>query len=561
MVTTEKQSVCTVPQSRHDIEAWLQHLQADGAEIDVIRHACAWLEDIHCHCRSTPTPWPLNSAFSVANILADLRLDHESITAALLYKLTQDEPTLLPTIAAEFGERIASLVSGLAQMSILTSTLGAPNGRKTPQVESVRKMLLAMAQDARVVIIKLAERLDDVRTLHALPRDGQARLAQETIDIFAPLANRLGIWQVKWELEDLAFRCLEPSAYKDLAHRLAERRVDRERYLKRFLERLQAELSSAHIQASVTGRPKHIFGIWRKMQRTGQGFHEIYDQRAVRILVDEVSQCYGALGVVHALWAYLPDQFDDYIATPKANGYRSIHTAVIGPEDKVIEIQIRTHEMHQQAELGIAAHWRYKDRTPDDPSFDVKIAWLRQLLAWKAEITDGTKWLEQFNSDIFQDRVYVLTPQNKVLDLPQGATPLDFAYHIHTEIGHRCRGAKVNGRIVPLSYRLNTGEQVEILTVKENNPSRDWINPHLGYIKTRKARSKIQQWFRQLDYERNVADGRSNLERELKRLGYTGVSQDKLAHQFNYRRTDDLLAAIGRGDIRPRKISHAARPS
>jgi GTP pyrophosphokinase len=444
-------------------------------------------------------------------------------------------------------------------MSALPNALASVNAQEPLQIEGGRKMLLAMAQDARVVIIKLAERLHELRTLHTLPLETQLLLAGETINIFAPLANRLGIWQMKWELEDLAFRCLEPGAYKDLARRLAERRVDREDYIKNLVKRLRTELRHAGIDAKISGRPKHLFGIWRKMKRTGQDFHQIHDQRAVRVLVDEVSHCYAALSIVHALWPYIPEQFDDYIAAPKANGYRSIHTAVIGPEEKVVEVQIRTHEMHRQAELGIAAHWRYKDNTPADPSFDRKIAWLRQLLEWKAEIIDRSDWLGQFKSGIFRDRVYVLTPRGKVLDLPQGATPLDFAYHIHTEVGHRCRGAKVNGRIVPLSYRLNTGEQVEVLTVKKSRPSRDWINPHLGYVRTRKARSKVQQWFRQLDYHRNIADGRTSLERELKRFGYAGVSQDRLAQRLHYKRTDHLLAAIGRGEIKPPRIINAVQ--
>ena len=559
MVTTEKQSPSAILQPRHDIDAWLQRLAADGTEIDAIRRACAWLEDVHQRQSPKRTPSYWEAAFSVANILVDLRLDHESIAAALVYKMAQSTPALLPEIEVGFGARLATLVKGLTQMNALTGTLGSTSAQKAPQVEGVRKMLLAMAQDARVVVIKLAERLHELRTLHILPLEAQQRLARETLDIFAPLANRLGIWKMKWELEDLSFRRLEPRAYKDLAVRLAERRIDRERYIERFMERLQLELKHAGIDAKITGRPKHIFGIWRKMKRTGQDFHEIYDKRAVRILVGEISHCYAALSVVYSLWPYLPDQFDDYIATPKENNYRSIHTAVIGPEKKVIEVQIRTHEMHQQAELGIAAHWRYKDKIPEDPSFDLKIAWLRQLLEWKAEVIDNNEWLDQVKSDIFQDRVYILTPRGKVLDLPQGATPLDFAYHIHTEIGHQCRGAKVNGRIVPLSYRLNTGEQVEILTVKKGRPSRDWINPHLGYLKTRKARSKVRQWFRQRDYGRNVADGRISLERELKRLGYAAVGQDKLAQRLNYKRTDDLLAAIGRGDIKPSKIINAVQ--
>lgn len=554
MVTTEKQFPSAVLLPRQDVEAWLRCVAPRGTDMDMVQRASSWLKSIHrCH-DSALSLSHLDTAFGVVSILAGLRLDHESIAAALMYKAAQRVPRLLPEVEALFGERIAALVRGLVQMNALPGILDSDHAHPTPQVEGVRKMLLAMAEDPRVVIIKLAERLHVVRTLHTLPLATQQRFARETISIFAPLANRLGIWQMKWELEDLAFRCLEPSTYRDLAVRLAERRIDRERYIQRFIDRLEAELRRAGIDAQITGRPKHIFGIWRKMKRTGQDFDQIHDKRAVRILVDEVSQCYAALGVVQALWRYLPNQFDDYITTPKANSYRSIHTAVIGPENKVVEVQIRTHEMHQQAELGIAAHWRYKDRAPEDPSFDQKIAWLRQLLEWKAEVLENSDWLAQFKSDVFQDRVYVLTPKGKVVDLPRGATPLDFAYHIHTEVGHRCRGAKVNGRIVPLSHCLKTGEQVEVLNVNNARPSRDWVNPHLGYLKTRKARSKVQQWFRQLDYGRNVADGRTILERELKRLGYVAISQEKLAQRFNYKRADDLLAALGRGDIKPPRI-------
>lgn len=559
MVTVEQRSLRSVPQPRLDIEAWLQNLAQDGVDIEIIRRACSWLEDIHQRRSQEALSLPsLDPAFLVANILAGFHLDQENIAAALMYETAHKFPSLLPEIETHFGKRIATLVKGMTQMSTLSGTLGSTGVQSAPQVEGVRKMLLAMAQDARVVVIKLAERLYNLRALHTLPQEIQQRLARETLDIFAPLANRLGIWQMKWELEDRAFRCLEPHAYQDLAGRLAERRIDRERYIERFVERLKIELKRARIDAEISGRPKHIYGIWRKMQRTGQDFHAIYDQRAVRILVDEVSQCYGALGVVQALWAYLPDQFDDYIATPKANNYRSIHTAVIGPEEKIVEIQIRTHEMHQQAELGMASHWRYKDKTPQDPSFDLKVAWLRQLLDWKAEVLDASIALDQPQSAQFQERVYVLTPKGHVLDLPQGATPLDFAYHIHTEVGHRCRGAKVNGRMVPLSYCLQSGDQVEVLAVKKGRPSRDWLNPRLGYLKTGKARAKVQQWFRQLDYDRNVADGRTYLERELKRLGCV-VSHDKLAQRLRYKRTDDLLAALGRGDIKPQKISHAVQ--
>lgn len=557
MVTTEKQSPPTVLLVPSDVEGWLRHLPFDRAELAIIQHVGSWLDNLQRHQSATIQLSTLDPAFAVTNILAKLHLDDESIAAALLYKLAEGSPALLTEIEAGLGERIATLVKGLTQMSALSGVLISKTTPEPPQVERVRKMLLAMAEDPRIVVIKLAERLHDLKTLHTRSHAAQQRLARETLDIIAPLANRLGVWQLKWELEDLSFRCLEPKAYRDLARRLAERRIDRERYIERFKGTLQTELKRAGIDAKITGRPKHLLSIWRKMERTGQPFDQIHDKHAVRILVDKVADCYGALGTVHGLWPYLPEQFDDYIVTPKANNYRSIHTAVIGPEEKIIEIQIRTHDMHQQAELGIAAHWRYKDKTREDLSFDRKIAWLRQLLEWKAEVIDGSDWLDPVKSEIFRDRVYVLTPRGKILDLPRRATALDFAYHIHTEIGHRCRGAKVNGHIVPLSYPLKSGEQVEVLTVKRGGPSRDWINPHLGYLKTRKARSKVQQWFRKLDHDRNVADGRISLDRELKRLGYARISQERLAQRLRYKRTDDLLAAIGRGDIKPLRITGA----
>ncbi len=559
MATTEKQSLSPAPAARLNSEAWVQQLPADSAAAAIIHRVGSWLENVQRLQEATLDVRGLDPAVAAINILAELYADHESIAAALLYKLAQRSPALVTEIEASLGERIATLVKGLTQMDALSGTLISPTMQEPVQAESVRKMLLAMAEDPRIVVIKLAERLHDLRTLHTWPQAARRPLARETIDIFAPLANRLGIWQMKWELEDLSFRCLEPRAYRDLEHRLAERRIDRERYLERFIDLLKMELKRAGIDAKITGRPKHLFGIWRKMKRTGQDFDHIYDKHAVRILVDQVPHCYAALGTVHGLWSYLPDQFDDYIVAPKANSYRSIHTAVIGPEEKVVEVQIRTHEMHQRAELGIAAHWRYKDQAPQDTSFDRKIAWLRQLLEWKAKVIDSSERLESGQPEIFRDRVYVLTPKGKILDLPQHATPLDFAYHIHTEVGHRCRGAKVNRRIVPLSYALNSCDQVEILTVKNGGPSRDWINPHLGYLKTNKAHSKIQQWFRQLDYNRNVADGRTSLDRELKRLGSAGISRDRLAQHLKYRRTDDLLAAIGRGDIKPPRISGAVR--
>jgi GTP pyrophosphokinase len=464
-------------------------------------------------------------------------------------------------IRAGFGGTIARLVDGVTKMKLIRTYKSLPDTDKQEraQAENLRKMLLAMAEDVRVVLIKLADRIHNMRTLAALPPDKQRRIAKETLDIYAPLANRLGIWQLKWELEDLALRYLDPELYKRVAVMLDERRIDREHYLARFVEQLDTELKRIGLNAEVTGRPKHIYSIWRKMERKKIGYHQIYDLRAVRILVDSIPDCYKALGVVHGLWQYIPGEFDDYIATPKENNYQSIHTAVIGPEGKTVEVQIRTREMHERNELGVAAHWRYKEGMKDAGSLDRKVAWLRQLLEWKDEVADAGDFVERFRTEMFEDRIYVFTPKGKVVDLPRGATPLDFAYHIHTEVGHRCRGAKVNGRMVQLTTPLETGQQVEIVTVKEAMPSRDWLNPHLGYLRTSRARAKVQHWFRQQDHDKKILAGRAILERELKRLGLINVSQEKLAAALDYPHPDDLFIAVAHGDIKTARYLQTAQ--
>jgi GTP pyrophosphokinase len=364
----------------------------------------------------------------------------------------------------------------------------------------------------------------------------------------------LGIWQIKWELEDLAFRYAEPELYKQIAKMVDERRINRETYVTNVAENLKKELQNVGIKAKVTGRPKHIYSIWRKMRRKGVDFDQIYDVRAARVLVDSEADCYACLGIVHTLWRPIPGEFDDYIAAPKDNLYQSLHTAVIGPDGKTIEVQIRTYKMHQNAELGVAAHWRYKEGTKSDSSFDAKVNWLRSLMEWKEDVVDAKEFVDQVKAEVFQERVHVLTPQGDVIELPFGATPIDFAYYIHTEVGHRCRGAKVNGRIVPLSYQLQNGEQVEVLTAKRGGPSRDWINPHLGYLKTSRARSKVRHWFKYQNYEENVSQGRLILERELRRLGLSEINFEKLMREFHFNKVDDFLAAIGRNDISTSQI-------
>ena len=558
-VVTQDNELAGRPARSYD--AWLEALARErpAEEVDLIARACALAREAHRgQTRASGEPYFLHS-LAVATILAALHMDHETIAAAILHDVVEDTEVNLQQIEADFGPGVARLVDGVTKMDqIQEFPVGSEKSKhERVRAESLRKMLLAMAEDVRVVLIKLADRLHNMRTLSSLAEQKQKRIARETMDIFAPLANRLGIWQIKWELEDLSFRYLEPQTYRHIASMLAERRVDRERYIEQFVSTLNAELEQAHIDAVVSGRPKHIYGIWKKMRRKGKDFHEIYDVRAVRVLVNEIRDCYAALGVIHTLWQYIPGEFDDYIATPKENNYRSIHTAVIGPDGKIVEVQIRTQDMHRLSEYGIASHWRYKEGVRPEGSFDEKISWLRQLLEWKEEVAEASDFVDQFKSEVFADRVYVFTPRGNVMDLPRGATPLDFAYHIHTDVGHHCRGAKVDGRMVPLTYALKTGEQVEVLTVKTGGPSRDWLNPHLGYLATSRARSKVQHWFRQQDYDNTVASGRAGLERELKRLGFTDVNHEQLAGRLGFDKVDGFYAALGRGEVKTARILSA----
>lgn len=484
---------------------------------------------------------------AVADLLADLRVDHEVVTAALLHEPVATGRIKETAVREQFGAGVAQLVDGIVKLDAI-GELHQSSQHAGRQLESLRKMLLAMAQDVRVVLIKLAMRLHALRQLSRAPADEQQRIAQETLDIFTPLANRLGIGRLKWEMEDLALRYLDPVTYKQIAVALDERRTDRERYIARVMEELRGYLRQAGIHAEVGGRVKHIYSIWRKMQRKRLAFERIFDVRAVRVMVDTVNDCYAALGVVHAHWNHVHREFDDYIAHPKPNGYQSLHTAVVGPEGRTVEVQIRTTAMHQYAELGVAAHWRYKEGdAKSGNATHQQIAWLRQMLEYREDEADEGDLLERFKAEAFQDRVYAITPKGTIVELAQGATPLDFAYHVHTEVGHRCRGAKVNGRIVPLTYELKNGEQVEVLTAKVGNPSRDWLSPHLGYVRTNRARAKIRQWFIQQDQDKSIAAGRAALEREFQRLGIRHLKLEKVAEKLNFARTDDLFAALGHG--------------
>ena len=528
-------------------------------EKQILETAADWANTAHRdQQRASGEPY-YSHVLAVAEILRALNLDYETLSAAMLHDVVEDTEITLDDVRSEFGPVIAHLVDGVTKMERIGEfqQLEQEGSRGHAQAESLRKLLLAMADDVRVVLIKLADRLHNMRTLQHLSAARQRRIAQETLDIYAPLANRLGIWQIKWELEDLSLRYIEPAAYQQLAEQLAEKREDRERYINNVIDVLDGELKKAGIKAVITGRPKHINSIWRKMQRKQVDFDQIFDMRAVRILVKEEKDCYAALGIVHGLWRHIPREFDDYIANPKKNLYRSLHTAVVGPDGHSLEIQIRTEEMHQHAELGVAAHWRYKEGGGADTGYEEKIAWLRQVLEWKDEEDSAVDFVDRFKSEAFHDRVYVLTPQGRIIDLPQGATPLDFAYAVHTEVGHRCRGAKVNGRIVQLTYPLQNGEQVEVLTTRQGEPSRDWLNTHLGYLKTSRAKSRVRSWFKHQDYEHNVTAGRSLLDRELHRLGVTDLPLEKLANRFQFKQVDELLEAVGHGDITSGHLANA----
>jgi len=504
-------------------------------------------------------------AVGTARNVAELRLDADARAAGLLFAVPAYLPAAEEALTESFGTAVASLVMGISRLNALrVITRTAAQGKDSQsQAEVLRKMLLAMVGDIRVVLLRLASRTQTLRWLARAPDAERAQLARETLDIYAPLANRLGVWQLKWELEDLAFRYLEPELYKRIAGLLEGRRSERERFVEQAIAELADELARAGIRAEISGRPKHLYSIYTKMRAKSLDFSQIHDVSGLRVLVDEAKDCYTVLGVVHNLWAPIPREFDDYISRPKANLYRSLHTAVIGPQGKALEVQIRTLEMHRDAELGVAAHWRYKEgakrATGKGDPFDEKIAWLRQMLAWRDEIVDASDWIEQSKHAVLDDTVYVLTPQGRVIDLPQGATPVDFAYALHSDVGHRCRGAKVNGAIVPLDYRLKNAEAVEIITARTGGPSRDWLNPALGYIKSSRARNKVRQWFNSREVASVVAAGRAAVERELQREGKRAASLEELAKTLGFDGPEELFAAVGREEIGSRQLQVALR--
>jgi len=487
----------------------------------------------------------------VAGILMDFHIDLKTLLAAILSdpRLANIEPK--PDIAKMFGTTVATLVKDVNWLNKLT--VYTPEMASEPnQAETLRRMLLSMTQDVRAVLIKLAYRVQRLRNLAKESYEVRRFIAQETLDIYAPIANRLGIHQLKWELEDMAFRYLEPQAYRRIAQSLSDNRAQRENCINEFIALLQKTLADENIKAEIYGRPKHILSIWKKMQRKQLGIDELYDLLAVRVIVDNLTNCYAVLGLVHSRWQTIPKEFDDYIANPKENGYQSLHTVILDEKGNRIEVQIRTREMHNFAELGVAAHWSYKEGGKHNAAIEKSIASLRKLLEDK---DSAENLMEDFRSDLFYDRVYVLTPTGKLVDLIKGSTPLDFAYAIHSEIGHRCRGAKVNGRIVPLTYALKSGEQVEILTVKDGGPNHNWLDPHLGYLKSSRAINKVKSWFKNQQQAQNIATGKSVLDKETQRLGLKGVNLAELAKHFKLPDTDKLLEAIGRSDISSRQLA------
>ena len=512
----------------------------------------------HGQVRKSSDPY-IEHPLQTALILAELQLDASTLASALLHDVPENCDIPVSQLEARFGPEVSKLVDGVTRLGKISWRAPGEALARQQQAENLRKMLVAMAEDLPVVFIKLADRLHNMRTLDALSLEMQRSIAQETLEIYAPLAHRLGIWELKWQLEDLSFRYLQPEKYHQIARLIAARRDQRESFIAQIIQIIEEEFERVGLRAEISGRPKHIYSIYQKMQRyeaLGKDFDDIYDLLALRILVGSVSDCYSALGVIHSLWHPLPGEFDDFIANPKANGYQALHTAVMYMGTMPLEVQIRTRDMHSFDEYGVAAHWRYKEGEEKDIHFEERIAWLRQLIDWHRELSGAEEFLESVKTDIFIDQVFVYTPKGEIKDLPKGSTSLDFAYRVHTELGHRCIGAKVNGKLVPLNYQLNNGDVVEIVSSKgDKGPSRDWLNPHLGYIKTSHAREKIRQWFRRQERAENIERGRALLEKEMRHLGIKPSEREELAKLFEYDSLDDFLAAIGYGGISTHQIA------
>lgn len=563
------------PPTIQKLMAKLTYLGPD--ERILVRRAYDVAEQLHRGQKRSSGEDYITHPLAVADILADLHSDAETLSAGLLHDVVEDCDYSPQQLEEQFGPVIARMVLGVTKLSKQTRAELEPTDshgrseweagsktrtmaptRQSEWAENMRQLFMSSVEHPLILVIKLADRLHNMRTLDGHKNEEKRRrIAQETMDIFAPVANRLGMWQIKWELEDLAFRYLQPDTYQQLKEQINQRRRTRERFVKRVEKQLEEDLAQAGIKAEVSGRPKHIYSIWRKMQRKGIPFEMVYDIHGFRVIVESVAECYTVLGLVHKRWKPIPGEFDDYIARPKENGYQSLHTAVVGPGGVHMEVQIRTREMHQLAEQGVAAHWQYKEGGKRDSEFANKVAWLRALINYEEEAPSATELMEDMQEELFSDRVYVFTPAGDLLSLPTGSTPIDFAYYIHTEVGHRCRGARVNGKLMRLDYQLKNRDQVEIITAKQGGPSRDWLNKNLGFVKTRRARSKIKAWFRRQDRDLNVNAGRQALDRLLKQLNLRSVSFEEVARIFKeeYENLDDLLAAIGYGDISIERIA------
>jgi GTP pyrophosphokinase len=568
--------------SSEKLAPWLENLierlpeSYSVADREMISHAYKYAENAHeGQKRASGEPY-ITHCVAVAIILAEMQVQPIVVSAALLHDTVEDTNITLEDIRKEFGPEIGGLVDGVTKLTHLprvsradqhvaeifepiTEDSEADDSQLDSQLardrrhdlanETLRKTFLAMGEDIRVILIKLADRLHNMRTLGFMPEKKRKRIAQETLDIFAPLANRLGIWQLKWELEDLGFRYTNPEKYKEIAQNLSETRLERDRQMQAISDKLLKLLTDAGVKVEISARSKHIFSIYKKMQEKNKPFELVRDLRGVRLIVQDIPACYSALGLIHTNWRPIPNEFDDYIAGPKDNFYQSLHTAILYDDGKPLEVQIRTAEMDENAEFGIAAHWKYKEKGPHDEKYEQRINWLKKLMEWRQDVEDANEFVDGMKTDVFQDRVYVFTPRGDIIDLPSGSTPIDFAYHVHTEIGNRCRGAKINGKLVNLEYTLKTGDQVEILAAKQGGPSRDWLNINLGLVKTQRARSKIRAWFKHQNRDQNLSQGKEILEKELRRLGLVDYSVEKLANNFDFRNTDDLYVAVGCGDI------------
>ncbi len=537
-----------------ELDKWIASLEQDPK-------VAKRLKEVYRHCETILSEHQqaellLWRGREMIEILITLSMDKATLVAALLFPLVSNGAYDREQFEEDFGKETIKLIDGVQEMAALGQLNVTMEGSAASgQVDNVRRMLLAMVDDFRCVIIKLAERICNLVEVKKAPDEVRSAAATECTNIYAPLANRLGIGQLKWEIEDYAFRYQQPDTYKQIAKQLSERRIVREQYITDFVDDLTSEMQKSGINAEVSGRPKHIYSIWRKMQKKSLAFDELFDVRAVRIIADQLQDCYAALGMVHTKYKHLPSEFDDYVANPKPNGYQSIHTVILGPEGKTIEIQIRTKDMHEESELGVAAHWKYKEGGGGRSGYDEKITWLRKLLDWQEEMSDSGEMLDEVRSQVFDDRVYAFTPRGDVVDLPMGATPLDFAYHIHSEVGHRCIGAKVAGRIVPFTHKLSMGDQVEIITAKEPNPSRDWLNPSMGFVTSGRARAKINAWFRKQSREKNLEAGREILEQELGKINATLKDAEQYAlKRFNVNSADELYVGVGSGDLRINQV-------